>query len=126
MKKLIAPMLLLIGMVVFCIWSTWRIDQLCGDCISHLERAEVRYAAGDFSAAAEHVRQSKTIWDSHEGFFGMALRHTESDDIGILYPPLLEICRQKDADEFYKANLELIATLRHLSRAELPYYFNIL
>lgn len=126
MKKLTLPLLLLTFMVAFCVWATWRADALCTQSAELLEKANVRYTLGDYDGASDYVNQSKKIWDDHEGFFGIALRHTESDDIDILFPPLLETCRQKDSDEFFRRNLELIATFHHLSRAEQPYYFNIL
>lgn len=126
MKKLLFPIAILIIMVVFCVWSTWRADDLCNRSAELLEKAGVRCEQGDFRGAKDFVAQAKQLWDNHEGFFGIALRHTESDDIDILFPPLLETCRQKNFDEFFRRNLELIATFRHLSRAEQPYYFNIL
>lgn len=126
MKKILLPALLLSFIIIFCVWATWRVDQLCSTSAELLEEAGTRSSLGDFEGAMDLVYQAKHDWDWHEGFFGIALRHTESDDIGILFPSLLETCRQRDADEFSKKNLELIATLRHLSRAEIPYYFNIL
>lgn len=126
MKKFILPTLLLILMVAFCVWATWRADQLCDQSAELLEKAGARCAQGDFDGAEALVYEAKACWDDHEGFFGIALRHTESDDVDILFPPLLETCRQEDEEEFSRRNLELIATFRHLSRAELPYYFNIL
>ena len=126
MKKFILPLSMLILMIVFCVWSTWRADQLCTDSAELLKQAGVQCEQGDFDNAEQLVHKAKNNWDAHEGFFGIALRHTESDDIDILFPPLLESCRQKDAEEFSRQNLELIATFRHLSRAEIPYYFNIL
>jgi hypothetical protein len=126
MKKILFSLALLLGIVGFCIWNTWHVDQLCQDSAALLEQAGARCALGDYEEALELTYASKHNWDHHEGFFGMALRHTESDDIGILFPPLIESCRQRDGDEFAKRNMELIATLRHLSRMEIPYYFNIL
>ena len=126
MKKFILPSLLLILMVAFCVWATWRADQLCTSSSELLEKAGARCAQGDFDGAKDYVDQAKKTWEDHEGFFGMALRHTESEEIDILFPPLLETCRQKDAEEFSRRNLELIATFQRLSRIELPYYFNIL
>ena len=126
MKKLILPIVLLVFMVIFCVWATWRADQLCTESVVLLEKAGKQCEQGDFDGAKRLVKKSKKTWDDHEGFFGIALRHTESDDIDILFPPLLEACRQENTEEFLERNLELIATFRHLSRAEQPYYFNIL
>lgn len=126
MKKFILPILILLLMVSFCVWATWRADELCNQSAQLLEQAGARCIQGDFHGAEDLVQEAKNCWDQHEGFFGVALRHTESDDVDILFPPLLETCRQQDAEEFTRRNLELIATFHHLSRAEMPYYFNIL
>lgn len=126
MRKLWTALLILAAIIGFCTWTTWHVDQICQDTSQLLQEAESCCARGDFEGAGELVFSSQSIWNQHEGFLGMALRHTESDDIGILFPPLLESCRQKDREEFNRRNLELIATLKHLSRMEIPYYFNVL
>lgn len=126
MKKLLWPTLLLLVLLVFCSWSTWRVDSLCKRSADLLQQAETRCNLGDFDGAKDLVYAAKHSWDKHEGFLGTALRHTESDDIGVLFPPLLDTCSQRDPDEFSRRNLELIALLKHLSRMEIPYYFNIL
>lgn len=126
MKKLLCPILLLLALLAFCGWSTWRVDALCRQSAQYLQQAETRCRLGDYDGAKDLVYAAKHSWDKHEGFLGTALRHTESDDIGVLFPPLLETCGQRDAEEFSRRNLELIALLKHLSRMEIPYYFNIL
>ena len=126
MRKLWTAILILAAIIGFCTWNTWHVDQICKDTSALLRQAEISCTRGDFEGAQDLILSSQSIWNRHEGFLGMALRHTESDDIGILYPPLLETCRQKDLEEFNRRNLELIATLKHLSRMEIPYYFNVL
>lgn len=126
MKKFLVPIVMLVILVGFCTWTVWQVDQICQETSSLLEQAETRCTLGDFEGAGALVYRSQCIWNCREGFLGMALRHTESDDVGILFPPLLDTCRQRDAEEFSRRNLELMATLKHLSRMEIPYYFNIL
>ena len=126
MKKLIAPLILLAGIVGFCTLCTWYTEKVCRDTADFLYQAETRCALGDFEGAGELVLASQRQWERHEGFLGMALRHTESDDIDIMYPPLLETCRQRNTEDFNQKNLELRAALRLLSRMEIPFYFNVL
>ena len=126
MKKLMIPILLLLLIVVFCTWATFRVDRICGQAIRLLDQAETCCVLGDFDGAGELVFASEQCWLRHEGFLGMALRHTESDDITVQYPPLLESCSHRDRSEFNRRSLELRASLRMLSRMELPYYFNVL
>ena len=126
MRKPWTAICLLAVIVGFCWWSTWHVDQICRDTSALLEQAERYCTVGEFSKGMEQVAGSWNIWNRHEGFLGMALRHTESDDVGILFPSLLESCRQRDLEEFNRRNLELMATISHLSRMEIPYYFNVL
>ena len=126
MRKPWTAICLLAVIVGFCWWSTWHVDQICRDTTALLEQAERYCTVGEFSKGMEQVAGSWNIWNRHEGFLGMALRHTESDDVGILVPSLLESCRQRDLEEFNRRNLELMATISHLSRMEIPYYFNVL
>lgn len=126
MKKMIAPVLLLAMMVSFCAWTTWRVERICRGTADLLGQAEESSDAGDFEDAEALVRRAYGLWTGHEGFLGMALRHTESDDIDILFPALLESCREEDAGELSYRSMELRAALWQLSRMEQPYYFNIL
>ena len=126
MKRLIAPLLLLAIMIGLCAFSTWQVGRICRATAGKLEQAETRCALGDFQGAEEMVLEAQRMWERHEGFLGTALRHTESDDIDILFPPLLESCRQEDPAEFSHQNRELVATLQQIARMEIPYYFNVL
>ncbi len=126
MKKLLSAVVLLAVLAGFCSWSTWRVDRICRDTTALLEQAETRCTLGDYSGAGALVHEAGTLWSSHERFLGMALRHTESDDVSIQFPPLLRTCQQRDPEEFGCRNLELIATLTQLSHMEIPYSFNIL
>ena len=126
MKKLYSALGILLVITGFCWFTAWRVDDLCNTSASLLEAAETQVMLGDYDAAVETVNHSFRLWNRHEGFFGMALRHTESDDVGILYPVLQEACRQKDQREFLLRARELAANLRHLGRMEQPYLFNIL
>ncbi len=126
MKKIYCSLGILLVITGFCWFTAWRVGDLCNTAVSLLEAAETQVMLGDYDAAVETVNHSFQLWNRHEGFFGMALRHTESDDVGILYPVLQEACRQKDQEEFLLRSRELTANLRHLGRMEQPYLFNIL
>jgi hypothetical protein len=125
-KKLLWSAGIILLLLLSCCYTTWRVNTICEDAAALLEQAETKCQLGDYEGAEDTVYLSKAVWDRHEYFLGLALRHTESDDVGILYPALLETCRQKDHEEFSLRNLELIAILRHLGRMEQPYLFNIL
>ena len=82
MKKLYSALGILLAITGFCWFTAWRVDDLCNTSASLLEAAETQVMLGDYDAAVETVNHSFRLWNRHEGFFGMALRHTESDDVG--------------------------------------------
>lgn len=126
MRRLWCSLALLGAMVGFCCFSTYRVNEICQDTANILRKAETLCYLGDFSGAENTVYLSQSYWRKHEGFLGISLRHTETDDIDLMFPALIEAARQKDGEEFLLRNTELIAAFRSLSRMELPYYFNIL
>ena len=126
MKKLAAPVALIMFILLFCTVCVKITDDICTEASMLLEEADRWAEQGDMERAETLSRESWTLWESNEGFLGMVLRHTESDDISCLYPVLLDCCRVKNIEEYCSRNHELRANLRHLSRMEIPYYFNIL
>lgn len=126
MKKIILPVALIAGLLIFCTISVKHTVDISSDVSELLERAQWYAELGDYDRAESLSIDSQTLWQSHEGFLGMVLRHTESDDIDCLYPPLLDACRAENAEEYSRRNHELQAYLRQLSRMEIPYFFNVL
>lgn len=126
MKKMALSAGILVLLTAFCWFTAWRVDGICSEASAMLEHAENQAVRGDYAGAGETAAQAFQMWNRHEGFFGMALRHTESDDIGILFPSLIEAAGQKDQGEFLLRIRELKASLRQLGRMELPYLFNVL
>ena len=126
MRKMALSVGILVLLTAFCWFTAWRVDSLCGKASELLEQAETHAVQGDYAGAGETAAQAFQMWNRHEGFFGMALRHTESDDIVVLFPALIEAAGQKDQGEFLLRIRELKASLRQLGRMELPYLFNVL
>ena len=126
MKKIAMSLITILLICSICIYSVHRVDKICREASGLLRQAETQCILGNYEGAKEIVRLSQAHWQKNENFLGIALRHTESDDVDILYPSLLEACSQEDSQEFLQRNLELIAVFKQLSRMEMPYLFNIL
>lgn len=126
MKKILGAVALLGVLVALCWYCTWRVDQVCGQTAGYLLRAEQRCGEEDYPGAREAVEQSWAYWQAHENLLGLALRHTESENVDMGYPGLLEACRQEDGEEFLLRSRELGAVIRQLSHMEKPYWFNIM
>lgn len=97
MKKILVSVGILAVITGFCWWTAWRVNRLCASSAALLDAAETQVLLGDYPGAEETAEEAYRLWQGHEEFFGMALRHTESDDVGILFPPLQESIRQKNA-----------------------------
>lgn len=126
MKRLWCSIGLLAVITGFCAFSAFRVDRICRDASDILRQAETQCYLGNFQSAEDTVYLASALWKKHEAFLGIALRHTETDDIDVMFPGLIESVRQKNPEEFLLKNAEIIAAFRSLSRMELPYHFNIL
>lgn len=126
MKRVWWSVGVLLLIVVLCAWGAFRVNGICRSTEDMLRQAETCVYLGDYEGARQEVFCSHAIWKKHEGFLGIMLRHTETDDIDVMFPAVMESLRQKNEEEFFLRNRELIASFRSISRMELPYYFNVL
>lgn len=126
MKRLWVSAGMILFMAVFCLVSVYRVENICDETICVLREAETLCFLGDYKGAEDSVYLARANWNRHEGFLGMALRHTEADDAGIMFSAVLEALRRKDELEFGLHNAQLMATLKELSHMEKPYLFNVL
>jgi len=126
MKKILLAGLTLLLIFGLCFYAAARVETICDSITEKLHMAETQCHLGYYDHAINSVRDAQTLWTKHETFLGISLRHTETDEIGIEFPVLVETLMQKDSSAFIQENLTLIATIDHLSRMEQPYLFNIL
>ena len=126
MKQCCFSLGILIILTGFCWYTTHRVEVVCSEASDLLEQAETRILLGDYDGAEGCIATAKQTWEDHRLLLGMALRHTESDEVDLNFPGLLAACRQKDRQEFQLRNRTLIASLRQLSAMEKPYSYNIL
>jgi len=126
MKRLVLPLLLLFSMLAFCAVITLAVKDTCCRAEDLLRQAEAAMDLGDGAAAETLAAQSRQVWEAHRGLLGLALRHTESDDAELSYPPLLEAAGSGDREDFLQRSRALRASLEALWRMEVPYYYNVL
>ena len=126
MKRIFMALGLLAVITGFCIFSVVRVHRICDDTKAVLRQAETCCVNGDFKGVEGTVYLAQAIWKKHEGFLGMALRHTETDDISVMFSTLLEAASQRDSEEFMLRNRELLALINGLSHMEIPFHYNVL
>lgn len=125
MKRLWCSAGVLLLIVLFCGFGTFRVNRICRDAEELLRQAETCVYLGDYEGAKHSIYAAKACWSQHEGFLGIMLQHTQTGDVNVMFPGLMESVRHKNEEEFYLRNAELIASLKQIGRMELPYYFNV-
>ena len=86
-----------------------------------LEEAE----SGNWQSASRCLADAQAFWESHRGFWGVALRHAEVDAADSTLTQLAVQLRSRSED-FAVTCADLIRQIRHLARSEWPAYYNIL
>ncbi len=126
MKRILTPLLLIGAVWCFCAFATDRVKTVCLSVDHLLWEAEAAEELGRDAEAEAMATRARDLWNAHRGLLGTALRHTESDDITVSFPPLLEAARSGDREDFLQRSRELRAALQTLWEMEEPYYYNVL
>ncbi len=126
MKYLYAALAILLACLILCIAVVGRLDRYTARAVETLERAQASGTSGDFGEAARQVDEAIALWEEKKGFFGMALRHNDLDEITASFCELRAYAGGANEDEFVPACAGLIARIRHISEMEKPYYYNVL
>ncbi len=90
-----------------------------------LEQALEEAGSGDWQSAGSFLSEAQAFWESHRGFWGVALRHAEVDAADSTLTQLAVHVRSRSED-FAVTCADLIRQIRHLARSEWPAYYNIL
>lgn len=127
MKKfLVLGCFLLIFCLVACLGSVFALQHYADQTTAMLERAKDAAHVSDYETALVIVEEAGDYWQSHQGFFGMVLRHDEADGVFSDFEALAEYARYAIEEEFASNCAELIAQIEHIVEMEWPHLYNIL
>ena len=128
MKRLYIALGLVALLAVLCTVHTVYLGQLTADLSGLLAQAQEQVERGDWEAADRLTRQSKEIWEEHEGYLHTTLRHTDIDAILVSFDEALAFLRagERQSAEYAAVNARLITQIGLLLESELPTLTNLL
>lgn len=111
MKRIIASAAILIAIVGFSTWGTWRVNKITNEMIALLEEADAQNSAAQHEILKDTIGEIENYFDEHEGIFFLLLRRD------LIYAPhqsihMLRAYNTPDGEEDFSA--ELLRTITHL------------
>ena len=128
MKRLYIALGLVALLAVLCTVHTVYLGQLTADLSGLLAQAQEQVERGDWAGADRLTRQSKEIWEEHEGYLHTTLRHADIDAILVSFDEALAFLRagERQSAEYAAVNARLITQIGLLLESELPTLTNLL
>ena len=90
-----------------------------------LEQAQELADRGDWEGAARLSRESFGLWQAHDAYLHVMMRHSDTDQILRGFRALDQYLALEESDQYTAANAELICQLELLSEMEQPSLVNI-
>lgn len=128
MKRLYIALGLVALLAVLCTVHTVYLGRLTAELSGLLAQAQEQVERGDWAGADRLTRQSKEIWEEHEGYLHTTLRHTDIDAILVSFDEALAFLRagERQSAEYAAVNARLITQIGLLLESELPTLTNLL
>ena len=128
MKRLYIALGLVALLAVLCTVHTVYLGRLTTELSGLLAQAQEQVERGDWAGADRLTRQSKEIWEEHEGYLHTTLRHTDIDAILVSFDEALAFLRagERQSAEYAAVNARLITQIGLLLESELPTLTNLL
>ncbi len=128
MKRLYIALGLVALLAVLCTVHTVYLGRLTAELSGLLAQAQEQVERGDWEAADRLTRQSKEIWEEHEGYLHTTLRHADIDAILVSFDEALAFLRagERQSAEYAAVNARLITQIGLLLESELPTLTNLL
>lgn len=107
------------------LWNAWYADRLTGRMAGQLEQAQELADRGDWEGAVRLSRESFHLWQAHDAYLHVMMRHSDTDQILRGFRALDQYLALEESDQYTAANAELICQLELLSEMEQPSLVNI-
>ena len=89
-------------------------------------QAQALAGEGDWEEASRLSREAFQLWQDHEFYLHVLMRHSDTDGILRAFRALEQYLALEESDQYTAANADLIAQLELLSEMEQPSWENIL
>ena len=88
------------------------------DLTSLLTEAEVCGERGEWGSALEFTKQAKDLWDDHDVYLHVTLRHADTDAIYLSFRQVTEFLHRQEDGEYSAANAVLLGQIGLLCEQE--------
>ena len=126
MRRLGIAAAILLLLLAACLGSARYAKTLTESLTGRLEQAQEVAGQGDWENAARLSREAFQIWQDHEFYLHVLMRHSDTDGILRAFRALEQYLALEETDQYTAANADLIAQLELLSEMEQPSWENIL
>lgn len=118
MKRLYIALALLCAVFLLTWGNTFYLGMLTDDLSALLTEAEVRGERGEWDTALKLTRQAETLWEDHDMYLHVTLRHTDTDAIYLSFQQVTEFLNCREGGEYSAANAALLGQIGLLYEQE--------
>lgn len=111
--------LALLALVFSASWgNTFYLEHLAGQLSAMLAQAEALGEAGDWDGAMELTRRAEALWEEHDTYLHVTLRHGDTDAIFLSFQEVKELIHCREEGEYSAANAVLLGHIHLLYEQE--------
>lgn len=115
---LLPPLLLLAGLLAFCLWTGQRVGGSAARWRAPLEQASEAALLGDWDAAGDFLAASYDDWQAHQLFLHIVVQHEVVEDAEAMYRRARAFQEGQEAEEYRAELADLIHQLWMLAEQE--------
>lgn len=98
--------------------NTFYLKHLTGQLSALLAQAEVLGEAGDWDNAMELTRRAEALWEDHDVYLHVTLRHIDTDNVFLSFQEVKEFIHCQEGGEYSAANAVLLGHIHLLCEQE--------
>ena len=126
MRKLLAPLLILAGILTFALWNSAAMSACTARWRGQVRAAEALAAGGDWPGAEAALAESYRDWTGSQTYLHIVTEHDAVDDAEAMYRRSLAFAAAREGSEFRAELADLTDQLRLLAEMETGSIRNIL
>jgi len=126
MKYLAMGIGILSLLLSLCLLTAWLTSLYLEETAQPLRGLNRYFETEDYGSMLSVIEDSKSVWDSHHGYFSSILHHSELEEVGYCFASMTAYAEQGELAELRDSYTRLMAILDHLKKMDRPSYYNIL
>lgn len=118
MKRLWIAVTLLVVVFAASWANTLYLERLSGELTALLTEAEAMGETGHWDRALELTQRAEVLWEKHDAYLHVTLRHVDTDNIFLSFQAVKEYLQCQEAGEYSAASAMLLGHIRLLYEQE--------